>query len=269
MGGALHIAGALLEFAVLIATLRGRSEAGMPARLATLAFTWFLATAAAGVAVAHQSIAPGIHGIIGLAGFFGTLISAVTFRLLRMFERVNVEGRAPLRAIAVTFAAILTAAVARAGSIVLCIVAGLLLADLLNIARRRNPAYQRETLLYAFISLLGALFAAVAAAYGMWLQAIVLAVWFFIGLAVAGHLQRIVPFIWWIRRSHVEGARNIPTLAQVTRADLGYAVLTLWSAAGVWWLLHPFARPAAIIALAAWLLLLLQLSRVFTAKANA
>lgn len=262
-GGALHIAGALLELGNLIATLWKRPNAGMPARLATLAFGWFIATAAAGIAVTHGMLAPGTHGLVGIAGFFGTLISVVTFRLLRMFERINVEPRAPLRVLAVTAAAILAAIAPRAGSIVLAVVAALVFADLLDIARRRNPAYQRETLLYALTSMLGALLAALAAAFGMWMHAVELALWFFIGAAVAGYAQRIVPFIWWIRRSHVEGARAIPNLAQITSPVLGMAILLYWCGAGIWWMLHPFTRGPALVALVAWALLVLQLSRVF------
>lgn len=268
-GGALHIVGALLESGVLVATLWKRPNAGMPARLATLAFAWFTATAAAGIAVTQGAIAPGTHAMIGLAGFYGTLISAVTFRLLRMFERINVEPRAPLRVLGVSAAAIVAAIAPRAGSMLLALVAGLLIADLLDIARRRNPAYQRETLLYALLSMLGAFSAAAAAAYGMWTQAIVLAVWFFAGAAVVGHSQRIVPFIWWIRRSRIEGARNIPNLAQINSSALGFSILVLWTAAGVWWLLQPFTAPPAVVALAAWAALLTQLSRPFWKRAPA
>ncbi|HKU66241.1 MAG TPA: hypothetical protein VJP85_00540 [Candidatus Baltobacteraceae bacterium] len=262
-GGALHIAGALLESAVLIATLYKRPDAGMPARLATIAFAWFTATAAVGIAVAYGALAPGTHATIGLAGFFGTLISAVTFRLLRMFERINVEPRAPLRVVAVSAAAILAAAAPHIGSIVLAVVAGLLLADVVDIARRRNPAYQRETLLYVLVSMTGAFLAAIASVFGMWAQAVFLAVWFFAGAAVVGHSQRIVPFIWWIRRSRAEGARNIPNLAQTNSSALGAAILVLWSLAGVWWVLRPSTSWPAAAALAAWVLLLVQLSRPF------
>lgn len=268
-GGALHIAGALLESGVLIATLWKRPNAGMPARLATVAFVWFTATAAAGIAATHGALAPATHALIGLAGFYGTLISAVTFRLLRMFERINVEPRAPLRVLAVSLAAIVAAISPRAGSMLLVIVAALLLADLFDIARRRNPAYQRETLLYALLSMIGGLLAALAAAYGMWTQAIVLAVWFFIGGAVVGHSQRIVPFIWWIRRSRLEGARNIPNLAQINNSPLGYVILVLWTVAGVWWLLAPYTAPPAIAALLAWGALVVQLSIPFWRRALA
>lgn len=262
-GGALHVAGALLEAGVLVATLWKRANAGMPARLATLAFGWFVATAAAGIAVSHGSLAPGVHGVIGLAGFFGTLVAAVTFRLLRMFERINVEPRAPLRVLAAGGAAIVAAVAPRAGSIVLAVVAALLVVDLADIARRRNPAYQRETLLYAFTSMAGGLLAALAMWVERWETAIVLAVWYFVGAAVAGHIQRIVPFIWWMRRARLEGARNIPNLAQVNSSPLGVAILILWIAAGAVWIAGPFSALAAILALAAWLGLVVQLSRPF------
>lgn len=262
-GGALHIAGALLESTVLVATLWKRPNAGMPARLATIAFAWFTATAAVGIAVTRGAIAPGTHAMVGLAGFYGTLISAVTFRLLRMFERINVEPRAPLRALAVGIAAIVAAVLPHVGSILLALVAGLLLADLFDIARRRNPAYQRETLFYALLSMSGALLAALAAARGMWMQAVVLAVWFFAGGAVVGHSQRIVPFIWWIRRSRSEGARNIPNLAHINSSALGFAILILWTSAGIWWLFAPYTAPPAALALLAWAGLLAQLSRPF------
>jgi hypothetical protein len=262
-GGALHIAGAIMESGVLVATLWKRPNAGMPARLATIAFTWFTATAAVGIAAAHGVAAPAAHAFVGIAGFYGTLISAVTFRLLRMFERINVEPRAPLRVAAVGIAAIVAAIRPHIGAILLALVAGLLLADLFDIARRRNPAYQRETLAYALISMIGGLFSAIAAAYGMWMQAVELAVWFFVGGAVAGHLQRIVPFIWWIRRSRLEGARSIPNLAQINSSPLGFAVLVSWCAAGVWWIFAPFTVAPPLLALCAWIGLMLQLSRPF------
>ena len=265
-GGALHIAGAVLELAVLVATLWKRPNAGMPARLATLAFAWFIATAAAGIIVSRGALSPGTHAVIGLAGFYGTLISAVTFRLLRMFERINVEPRAPLRALGVTAAAIVAAITLHIGSIVLAAVGALLLADLFDIARRRNPAYQPETLAYALVSMLGGFLAACAAAYGMWTQAIFLAVWFFIGAAVAGYSQRIVPFIWWMRRSRIEGTRNIPNLAQINSSPLGFAILAFWCASGVWWLLQPYAFGAGITAAIAWIGLAAQLSRPFVLR---
>lgn len=261
-GGALHAAGALIELAVLLATLRGSKNAGMPSRLAAVAFVWLLATFAAGIAVAHGTLAPGVHGIIGLAGFFGTLITAVTFRLLKMFERVNVETRAPLRAAFVTLSAIAAIFWPRTGVILLAVAAAIFLADLFAIAARRNPAYQRETLFYSLVSGLGALFAAAGAAFGYWAEAVVLAVWFFAGSAVVGYIQRIVPFIWWIRRSHAEGAKNVPLLEQLTAPALGFSILVLWCSAGLWWFFAPFTRGPAILALCAYAALLAQLSRI-------
>lgn len=262
-GGALQICGALLESAVLIATLWKRPNAGLPARLATIAFAWFTATAAVGIVVARGGIAPAAHATIGLAGFYGTLISAVTFRLLRMFERINVEPRAPARVIGVSAAAIIAAIWPHTGSIVLAVVSALLLADVIDIARRRNPAYQRETLLYVLVSFAGAFLAALAAVFEMWPQAVFLAVWFFVGAAVVGHAQRIVPFIWWIRRSRLEGARNIPNLAQTNSSALGVSILVLWCIAGVWWLVQPYTPGPAFAALIAWAALLAQLARPF------
>jgi len=262
LGGALHTAGAILELTVLLATLRGSKNAGMPSRLATAAFAWLLATFAAGMAVAHGTLAPGVHGIIGLAGFFGTLITAVTFRLLKMFERVNVETRAPLRAIFVTVSALVTVFWPHVGAILLAIAAAIFVADLFVIAAKRNPAYQRETLFYSLISGFGGLFAAAGAAFGCWYEAIVLAVWFFTGCAVAGYIQRIVPFIWWIRRSHAESPKNVPLLEQLTSPLLGVSIVLLWSAAGLWWFFAPFTRGPAIVALCAYAALLAQLSRI-------
>lgn len=261
-GGMLHATGACVELVVLLATLAASRNAGMPARLASLAFSWLIATMIAGMFVARGTLAPGVHGAIGLAGFYGTLITAISFRLLKMFERVNVETRAPVRAALVTVSAIIAAVAIRAGTILLSLAAAVYVADLVSIARRRNPAYQPETLFYALASGLGALAAAIAAAFGMWYVSVVLAVWFFIGCAVVGYIQRIVPFIWWIRRSRLEGARNVPLLERLTSHALGVTILALWLAAGLWWLAAPFTAGPPALALAAWLALLLQLAKI-------
>ena len=261
-GGALHAAGALIEAAVLFSTLAKAKSPGMPARLAAIAFTWLIATMVVGIFVARGSVQPQTHAVIGLIGFFGTLITAVSFRLLRMFERVNVEPRAPLRALIVTATGVVAVFVPFAAYVIAGVASAVFIGDLFDITRRRNPAYQRETLYYALVSGLGALFAAAAAAYGMAFSAVVLAVWFYIGCAVVGYMQRIVPFIWWLRRSRLEGTRNIPTLAGITSPRLGIAILVLWTAAGIWWLLRPFTPWPAAVALCAWLLFLRQLSLI-------
>lgn len=265
-GGGLHAAGAFLEAIVLFSTLAKAKNAGMPARLAAVAFTWLIATMVVGVFVARGDLAPQTHAAIGLIGFYGTLITAVSFRLLRMFERVNVETRAPLRALLVTATGVAAVFVPFAAYVIAAVIAAVFVGDLFHITRRRNPAYQPETLYYALVSGLGALFAAAAAAYGMAYSSVVLAVWFYIGCAVIGYMQRIVPFIWWLRRSRLEGTRNIPTLAGITSPRLGIAILALWSAAGIWWLLHPLTPWPAAVALCAWLLLLRQLSLITGVK---
>lgn len=267
-GGALHAAGALIEAAVLFSTLAKAKSPGMPARLAAIAFTWLIATMVVGIFVARGSVQPQTHAVIGLIGFFGTLITAVSFRLLRMFERVNVEPRAPLRALIVTATAVVAVFVPFAAYVIAGVASAVFIGDLFDITRRRNPAYQRETLYYALVSGLGALFAAAAAAYGMAFSAVVLAVWFYIGCAVVGYMQRIVPFIWWLRRSRLEGTRNIPTLAGITSPRLGIAILVLWTAAGIWWLLRPFTPWPAAVALCAWTVLLRQFSLIGSRVGN-
>lgn len=263
-GGILHAAGACLELTVLLATLASGRNAAMPARLAALAFTWLIATMIAGIFVARGALAPGVHGAMGLAGFYGTIITAISFRLLKMFERVNVESRAPLRAALVTVSAVTAAVWLRAGSVLLVLASLLYLADLAGIARRRNPAYQRETLFYALTSALGATAAATAAAFGQWYVSVVLAVWFFVGCAVIGYIQRIIPFIWWIRRSRTEGPRNVPLLEQLTSPRLGVAILALWIGAGLWWLVSPGSAGPPALAVCAWLNLVLQLKNIAT-----
>ena len=101
-----------------------------------------------------------------------------------------------------------------------------------------------------------------ALAYGDGRLAIVLALWFFVGCAVLGYLQRIVPFLWWIARSRREGTRNIPTLGEMNHSALGVAILALWLLAGTL-LAIGHRHLAAAAALLAWVGLLAQLARPF------
>ena len=273
LGGEAHLAGLLCEGIVLVTTLFGHAPPA-PARGASLSLVWLALTMALGVWMASALargteigawIAP--HALAGLAGFFGTIITAVTFRLLRMFERVNEEVRSGPFALGVSFATVLGIAAGRLGAVALVAVGVLFGIDLARIAGRRDPAYQPETLAYAVVSGLGALAAAVAYVLDAPDRAVIFALWFFIGTAVVGYLQRIVPFIWWIRRSRREGgARAIPTLGQMNSSTLGYAVLALWCGAGAWFMVAPYAFGAGIVALAAWLALLAQLARPFLLK---
>ena len=95
-------------------------------------------------------------------------------------------------------------------------------------------------------------------------SALLCAVWFFIGTAIVGYLQRIVPFIWWIRRAKAEGAKNIPTLGQMNDSLLGYLILAAWLAAGLVRVADPSGLAAPTLALLAWGLLMAQLLRIFT-----
>jgi len=273
-GGVAHIIGILLQGSILAATMR----AGPPiitAHGAAVALVGFLAAAMLGVDIAMQ-IARGLeptgipqaHASVGIAGFFAVLIVAVTFRLLRMFERINLEGRAIRREVSVAVAAAVAAVVPRIGLILLTIAALLFGYDFLEVARRRNPAYQRETFLYASVSVIAGIVAAFAAVLGMMERAVILALWLFIGSAVVGYIQRIVPFIWWIRRSRREGTRNIPTLGEMNESRLGHVVLALWVAGGIWATLAPGAQGPGWIAVIAWLGLVAQLVRPFTLPAK-
>lgn len=267
-GGAAHAAGALVEALVLYVTVRGAAIA-FPARFAALALTWLVATILTGIVIGAQ-LARGslpqallhIHPILGLAGFFGTIITAVSFRLLRMFERVDEERRAPLRVLGVAASALIALIPARYATSVIPFIAAVLVYDVYGIARRRNPAYQRETLWYSGVSFLGALAAGIAAAADNSALAVEIAAWFFAGAAVVGYLQRIVPFLWWIQRARRSGALNIPSLKELNHSPLGYAILALWVAAGLLWLSMQ-ERAAAACALAAWCGLVIQLSRAF------
>ncbi len=271
-GGELQIAGIVIQVAILGATL-WRGSRAVPARGASLALGWFAATAVAGSLLADrlQHGLPtgrlvGVHALLGLAGFFGTLIATVSFRLLRMFERYDLESRTALRGISVGAAAALAIFFGRAGTIALIAVALLLAGDLIDVLRHRSPAYQRETLLYTIASSAGAIGAAIAAFAGWWYGAVVLAAWFFVGCAVVGYIQRIVPFIWWIQRARREGVKHIPTLGRMNQSQLGHAILALWVVAGVWMLAAPLDRGPAFVALAAWIALLAQLSRPFVLR---
>ncbi len=271
-GGALFLIGVLLEASIVAMTLRGHRPPA-PAAAAALSLLWLLATLSVGLWTA-QRIRDGSaiggaafsHALIGLAGFFGTLIVGVTLRLLRMFERFDIEPQAPYLAGAMGLAAALALlAIFFAPGLVfipLAVAAAAFLFTLVRVLRARNPAYQRETLAYALVSGLGALGAPVALAIGNGRLAIVLALWFFVGCAVVGYLQRIVPFLWWIARSRREGTRNIPTLGDMNHSPLGYAILAFWLLGGI---LYAAELPqlAAGCALLAWAGLLVQLARPF------
>ena len=269
LGGTLHGVGLLIEIVVLVATVvRGHPPA--PARAAAAAFGWLVLTFAIGI---WMAIALGrgygigsvltLHAIFGIAGFFGTLIGGITFRLLRMFERVDREVHVAPWAIGIG-AATLAAAFISYGRWLLVLAAGALCIDLFRIARVRNPAYQRETLFYGIASALGALAAALLFAAHREADSVFCAVWFFIGTAIVGYLQRIVPFIWWVRRAKAEGAKNIPTLGDMNNSRLGYLILAAWLAAGLVRVGDPGGAVAPALALLAWGLLMAQLLRAFT-----
>lgn len=272
LGGLFHLGGIALEIVLLVATVRARS-APAPAAGGLLALVWLVGVVIAGAWLAGR-LAHGVptgnlarmHAVAGIAGFFGTLIVAVTLRLARMFERVDFEPRTAWLALAATGAAALALAVPRAGGVALVAVAALFGYTLAAVARRRNPAYQPETLWYAGVSAAGALAAAAAYALGHGALAVGLAVWFFIGAAVLGYLQRIVPFIWWIVRSRREGTPNIPTLARMNAPTLGAAILVAWVLAGIVRVVAPISHLWAAVALLAWLGLLLQLARPFVVR---
>lgn len=269
IGGAIVGIGALLQAGNLLATLWGK-KGTPPPRMAAIALIWFLATVVAG-AIAAFSVARGrapgealaLHPILGVAGFFGTLIAAVSHRLLRMFERVNDERFAPAATLAVALAALIALWNLRVGSFALAAAALVVVWSVARIGVQRNPAYQHETFLYAALSAAGGLVAAVAALLDAWPTAIACALWLFVGAAVVGYIQRIVPFIWWIVRAQREGGKNIPVLGVMNASRLGYAVLILWAIASAWWILRPFAPAAAAIGFLAWLGLIAQLLRPF------
>lgn len=273
-GGVLHLCGVLLEGLVLVTTLWSRRPPA-PAAGAALSLGWLVATIGLGIWVAgllsHGSgvlAIPQFHALAGFAGFFGTLITAVTLRLLRMFERVDVESRTPLFALGVTLAAVVALVAGAVGGYVLLLASVAVAFNVLAIAKVRNPAYQRETMLYACVSAAGAVAAASAYVAGAPMAAIACAAWFYVGTAVIGYLQRIVPFVWWIRRSRREGTRNIPTLGEMNETRLGHAILALWILAGGAWLAGLGGRWPAIVALIAWIGLVTQLSRPFWLQAR-
>ncbi len=274
LGGSLHLGGVVLEAIVLGATLRGRAPAA-PAAGAALSLVWLIATVSLGIWLADRFLrnqggdgAVLYHAFFGIAGFFGTLVTAVTFRLLRMFERVDVEARTPMLALAASLAAILAAFGGRVGGYALLAAAAAVAFNVAAIVRVRDPAYQRETLLYSAISSLGAVAAAATYIAGAREAALTCAVWLYVGTAVVGYLQRIVPFIWWIRRSRAHGTQNIPTLGEMNDSRLGYAIVILWVLAGVLALLDRLSI-AAGLGLVAWIGLVVQLARPFSVRKRA
>ena len=271
-GGTIFLLGVLFQALVVATTLRGHRPPA-PAAAAAFSLLWLLATIFVGLWSAQRILdgnaigrAAFSHAIVGFAGFFGTLIVGVTLRLMRMFERFDIEPQAPYLAGTTGLAAVLALlGVFFAPGLVfipLTIAAAAFLFTLLRVLRDRNPAYQRETLVYALVSGLGALGAPVALAFGDGRLAIVLALWFFVGCAVIGYLQRIVPFLWWIARSRREGTRNIPTLGEMNHSPLGSAILALWVLGGILYAtdMQRFAAGSALLALAG---LLAQLARPF------
>ncbi len=271
-GGSIFLIGVLLQGVVVAVTLRGHRPPA-PATAAAFSLLWLLATIFVGLWSA-QRILDGrevaavafSHALVGIVGFFGTLIVGVTLRLLRMFERFDIEPQAAYLASATGIAAVLALlAVFFAPRFVFlppAIAAAIFLFTLARVLISRNPAYQRETLLYVLASGLGAVAAPIALAFGNSALAVILALWFFVGSAVVGYLQRIVPFLWWITRSRREGTRNIPTLGEMNHSALGHAILALWLLGGT---LFIGGRPqlAAAAALFAWAGLLAQLVRPF------
>lgn len=273
-GGAFHGLGMLLETAILIDTARyGKPPA--PARGAGVAFVWLFATIGAGTWMALR-LSRGedvvrfanIHAVLGLAGFFGTLIVAMSFRMLRMFERVDREGHAVPWALAIGIASLVTMLVQN-GAWLLVATGAAFGIDLASIGRARSPAYQRETFAYAIASAAGGIAATLCYAFHDGFHAVLIAVWFFVGTAVVGYLQRIVPFIWWIHRAKRDGPRSVPALAKMNESRLGYAVLVAWLSAGICYIVTPYTPLGPDVAVVAWLLLIAQLIRPFILKQTA
>ncbi|MHB8146995.1 MAG: hypothetical protein ACYDGM_07035 [Vulcanimicrobiaceae bacterium] len=272
MGGVLQLAGFGIEVVVLVATA-SRGKPPIPVRGALLSLVWLCLAMAIGIWMAnvltHGSPAGALiryHAAFGLVGFFATIITAITFRLLRMFERVDHEPRTVLFTIGSAVVAIALASGSVLGGYFAAALAVLFGIELLLIARSRNPAYQRETFAYGACSAIAAIAAALCYIGGLAGPAIVITLWLFIGTAVVGYLQRIVPFIWWIARSHREGPRSIPTLGEMNHSVLGYFILVAWVMTGLVWLYRPASHIASEIALVACGALTVQLSRPFLLK---
>lgn len=268
-GGALALTGVGIELLVLIATaMRGKPP--IPVRGSLLALLWLCATMVIGAWMAellYRGFPAGwlirYHVAFGLVGFFVTIITAITFRLLRMFERVNREPRALPVTIGSTVVAVAIASGNVLGGLAAVALAVLFGAELIAIGRVRNPAYQRETFAYSALGSAAALAAALCYVFGMIAPAIEILLWLFIGTAIIGYLQRIVPFIWWIARSQREGARNIPSLREMNNSGLGYFILCTWTLAGLAWIYRPYAHIALAVALLAYGALAVQLTRPF------
>ncbi len=268
-GGALALTGLGIELLVLMATAM-RGTAPISVRGSLLALLWLCATIAIGSWMA-ELLYRGFsaewliryHAAFGLVGFFVTMITAITFRLLRMFERVNREPRALPVAIGSTVVAIALGSENILGGLAAVALAMLFGGELIAIGRARNPAYQRETFAYSAFGGVAALAAALCYVSGQAGAAIVILLWLFIGTAVIGYLQRIVPFIWWIARSQREGARNIPSLREMNDSRLGYFILCTWALAGIAWIYRPYVHVAPAVALVACGALAVQLARPF------
>jgi len=274
-GGALALTGLGIELLVLIATaMRGKPP--IPVRGSLLALLWLCATMAIGSWMAELlyrgfpvSRLIRYHAAFGLAGFFVTIITAITFRLLRMFERVNREPRALPVTIGSTVVAVALASGNILGGLAAVALAALFGGELIAIGRARNPAYQRETFAYSAFGAVAALAAALCYVSGLVGAAIEILLWLFIGTTIIGYLQRIVPFIWWIARSQREGARNIPSLREMNNSGLGYFILCTWTLAGLAWIYRPYAHIASVVALVAYGALAVQLARPFILRKTA
>lgn len=271
-GGTLALTGLGIELLVLIATVV-RGKPPVPVRGSLLALLWLCATMAIGSWMAellYRGFPAGwlirYHVAFGLVGFFVTIITAITFRLLRMFERVNREPRALPATVGSAVVAVALASGNRLGGVAAVALAALFAAELIIIGRARNPAYQRETFVYSAFGAVAALAAGLCYVSGLIGAAIEILLWLFIGTAVIGYLQRIVPFIWWIARSQREGARNIPSLREMNNSGLGYFILCTWTLAGLTWIYRPYAHIASIVALVACGALAVQLARPFILK---
>ncbi len=264
--------GVVLQMGNLLATLWGK-KGTPPPRMAAFALLWLAATVVAGIFAAFAfaraqpaGAALALHPILGIAGFFGTLIAAVSQRLLRMFERVDDERLAPLSTLVIALAAFVALWNLTVGTYAMLAAALFFGWGVARIGMRRNPAYQRETFLFAALSAAGAIAAATYVLIGQASAAIACALWLFVGSAIVGYIQRIIPFIWWIVRAQREGAKNIPTLGTMNATRLGYAIFGLWAIAGIWWVMQPFALGATLVGCVAWCGLIAQLARPFVVR---
>lgn len=273
IGGTITLGGAWLFVGIALATMRAARHSGkvlsLPAQFIHTALLFFGLTVTWGLLLAlnlrfrlfPEAHLPLLiaHAGIGLIGWFGLLVTGVSYVLLPMFYLVDGVAETPARllrsllmagTIALAVSGLLAllprglaglaavgAGALRYGGTILCAL-GLLafLHDQVRIIKRRNRKTIDVTLRYTFASwaaLLLAVLTNAAALTGLWRgadRAVLTVAWLGLGgwvlLMIIGQLYKILPFLVWFHRfGDKVGREKVPMLRDMYSprlADAGW-----------------------------------------------